>query len=361
VSGDSTAADRERLAERLLELVNVPSESRAEQELADYVRALLPAALERVHDAGESIVVATPRRADTPLVLFTGHLDTVPAQGNIPGRRAGGAVHGLGATDMKAGLAVMIELARWIASDAPTLTVDVAFLFFPREELPAGESALPELFDAARLIDEAALVVMMEPTDNTIQPGCLGNMNARIHFRGESAHSARPWQGVNAIQLAIEGLAPLAAVEPLPVEIQGLTFTEVLSITMIEGGIASNVIPDHASALVNFRYAPTRMPAAAEARLRELIAGSGELEILSNSPAARVAADAPLVRRLRAVGDFELQPKQAWTPVAEFAQRGLDAVNFGPGATRFAHRRDEQVPEENLVVSYHALQRFVTG
>jgi succinyl-diaminopimelate desuccinylase len=361
VPGDSTAADRERLAERLLELVNVPSESRAEQELARHVRGLLPASLERVHDAGEAIVATTPRRPDTPLVLFAGHLDTVPSQGNIPGRRADGAIHGLGATDMKAGLAVMIELARWIAAEAPALTADAAFLFFPREELPAEESALPELFAAAPLIDEAALVVMMEPTDNTIQPGCLGNMNARVHFRGESAHSARPWQGVNAIELAVEGLGPLAAVEPLPVEIQGLTFTEVLSITMIEGGIASNVIPDHASALVNFRYAPNRTPADAEARLRELIAGSGELEILSNSPSARVAADAPLVQRLRAVGGFDVQPKQAWTPVAEFAQRGLDAINFGPGATRFAHRRDEQVPEENLVVSYQALQRFLAG
>jgi succinyl-diaminopimelate desuccinylase len=323
------------------------------------VRALLPAALERVHDAGESIVVATPRRADTPLVLFTGHLDTVPAQGNIPGRRAGGAVHGLGATDMKAGLAVMIELARWIASDAPTLTVDVAFLFFPREELPAGESALPELFDAARLIDEAALVVMMEPTDNTIQPGCLGNMNARIHFRGESAHSARPWQGVNAIELALEGLRPLAAVEPRPVEIQGLTYSEVLSLTQIEGGIASNVIPDHASALVNFRYAPNRSPEEAEEHLRSLVDGSGELEILANSASGRVAAEAPLVQRLRAIGDFPVEPKQAWTPVAEFSARGLDAVNFGPGATRFAHRQDEQVPEENLVVSFEALRRFL--
>jgi succinyl-diaminopimelate desuccinylase len=352
--------ERERLAERLLELVNVPSESLREAELAAHVRSLLPASLERVHDAGESILVSTPRRPDAPLVLLAGHLDTVPAQGNMPGHRADGAVHGLGATDMKAGLAVMIELARWCA-EAPSLELDAAFLFFPREELPAEESALPELFAAAPLIEEAALVLMMEPTDNAIQPGCLGNMNARVHFRGESAHSARPWQGVNAIELALEGLRPLAAVEPLPVEIQGLTFTEVLSLTMIEGGIATNVIPDHASALVNFRYAPNRTPAEAETRLRELLDGSGELEILSNSPSARVAAEAPLVQRLRALGPFELQPKQAWTPVAEFAQRGLDAVNFGPGATRFAHRRDEQVPEENLVVSYRALQRFLAG
>jgi succinyl-diaminopimelate desuccinylase len=359
--GDSTEEERERLARRTLELVDIPSESRHEQALAEHVRGLLPVVLERHHDVGASLLVATPRRPSRPLVLFAGHFDTVPAQDNIPGWRAHGAVHGLGATDMKAGLAVMVELARWIALDDPELDLDAAFLFFPREELPAGESALPEIFAAAPLVSEADLVVMMEPTDNTIQPGCLGNLNACIHFRGESAHSARPWQGVNAIELALEGLRPIAAVEPLPVEIQGLTYTEVLSLTGIEGGIASNVIPDHASALVNFRYAPDRTPEVAEERLRALVDGRGEVEILANSPSGRVAADSPLVQRLRAIGPFELQPKQAWTPVAEFAARGLDAVNFGPGATRFAHRRDEQVPEENLLVSFRALQRFLLG
>jgi succinyl-diaminopimelate desuccinylase len=354
-------ADQERLAARTLELVDIPSESRREGALAEHVRGLLPAPLERRHDVGAALLVAPPRRPSRPLVLFAGHLDTVPAQANIPGRRADGAVYGLGASDMKAGLAVMVELARWIALDDPELELDAAFLFFPREELPAEESALPELFAAAPFIQESDLVVMMEPTDNTVQPGCLGNMNARIHFHGESAHSARPWQGVNAIELALEGLGPVAAVEPLPVEIQGLTYTEVLSITGIDGGIASNVIPDHASALVNFRYAPTRSPEEAEARLRSLVDGRGEVEVLSNSPSGRVAAEAPLVHRLRDVGPFGVEPKQAWTPVAEFSARGLDAVNFGPGATRFAHRRDEQVPEENLAVSYHALQRFLAG
>jgi succinyl-diaminopimelate desuccinylase len=353
------ADDLERLAQRTLEIVNVPSESRQEQALADHVRGLLPASLVRHHDVDESILVATPRRPDVPLVLFAGHLDTVPAQGNIPGHRADGAVHGLGATDMKAGVAVMIELARWVG-DAPT-EVDAGFLFFPREELPAGESALPDIFAASPLFDEVALVVMMEPTDNTIQPGCLGNLNASVHFYGESAHSARPWQGLNAIELALEGLRPLAAVEPLPMEIQGLTFTEVLSITGIEGGIAANVIPDHASAHVNFRYAPNRSPEEAEERLRSLLDGHGELEILSNTPSGRVAAEAPLVRRLRDIGPFAVEPKQAWTPVAEFSARGLDAINFGPGATRFAHKRDEQVPEENLLRSYQALQRFLAG
>src|SRR5207248_9581347 len=126
--------------------------------------------------------------------------------------------------------------------------------------------------------------------DNTIQAGCLGNLNARLVFHGRSAHSARPWLGDNAIMRAVEALAPLAKLEPHDVEIEGLVFREVLSVTEIAGGSATNVIPALASATLNFRYAPNRSPEEAEARLRELLAGRGELELLGNSPPARVAA-----------------------------------------------------------------------
>lgn len=359
MSADTPLA--ERLAVRALELVNIPSVSRDEARIAAYVAwATAGGPLELVYGAGETLLYATPRRADAPLVLLAGHLDTVPAQENIPGRIAAGAVHGLGATDMKGGLAVMIELARWVADEEPELALDLALLFFPREELPSEESALPDVFAAAPLVREAGLVLVLEPTDNTVQAGCLGNLNALVSFSGQSAHSARPWLGVNAIERAVAGLGRVLPVEPLAVEISGLVFTEVLSATRIEGGIASNVIPDRAACLVNYRYAPNRTPAEAEERVLELLRpAGGEVAIESNSPPARVAADSPLVRRLQRAGNFALEPKQAWTPVAEFAAAGLDAVNLGPGATRYAHRRDEQVEIAELVRTFTALQRFL--
>ena len=281
-------------------------------------------------------------------VVLAGHYDTVPAQDNFPGREEDGWIVGLGATDMKSGLAVMIELARAGA--------ELGYLFFGREELPAGESALPGFFAQHGL--DADLVVMLEPTDNTIQAGCLGNLNARLVFHGTSAHSARPWLGDNAIMRAVEALAPLARLDPLDVEIEGLVFREVLSVTQIEGGIATNVVPALAAATLNFRYAPDRTPDQAEARLRELVDGAGELELLGNSPPARVAAASPLVQALRDAGDFAVEPKQAWTPVAEFSEQGLDAVNFGPGATRYAHAQDERVEIAALHRCYDALADF---
>jgi succinyl-diaminopimelate desuccinylase len=341
------------LAETALGLVNIPSESRSEAALYDYVAGEVP--LERVFANGETLVYA--RRSGKPLVLLAGHLDTVPAQDNLPGRLEDGWISGLGASDMKGGLAVMIELARW--AGAQELAYDLALLFFPREELGPSENPLPALFEQLPLVDEAALVVCLEPTDNTLQLGCLGNLNARVVFEGRSAHSARPWLGVNAVRVAFDGLQTVLQLEPRDAVIGGLLFREVLSVTEIHGGIATNVIPARVEATLNFRYAPDRSPADAEARVRELV--GRDVEILSNSPPAHVAVGSPAVEALRRAGELELQPKQAWTNVADFAARGLDAVNFGPGATRYAHTADERVEVAALERCYDVLQRFLLG
>jgi succinyl-diaminopimelate desuccinylase len=340
------------LADRTLDLVNIPSESRNEAELYDYVRASVP--LEAAYDDGESVLFV--KRAGHPLVLLAGHTDTVPAQGNLPGRIEDGVVTGLGASDMKGGLAVMIELACW-ALDAD-LAYDAGFLFFPREELGPAENPLPGVFEQTAVVDEARLVICLEPTDNTLQLGCLGNLNARIVFEGRAAHSARPWLGTNAIAVALEALAPVLTSVPRDVEIDRLVFREVMSVTQLSAGIATNVIPGRAEANVNFRYAPDRTPESAEARIHELFPNA---EITSHSPPAHVAAESPLVQTLRAAGSFSLEPKQAWTNVADFAARGLDAVNLGPGGTRFAHAADERVEIAELERTFTALKRFLLG
>jgi succinyl-diaminopimelate desuccinylase len=343
------------LAQRTLELVNVASETWHEAELAALVESLVPLPL-RYRD--DHTLLFHADRGERPLVLFAGHLDTVPANGNLPGRLEDGRVVGLGASDMKGGLAVMVELARWIAAEQPALATDAAFLFFPREEISVEHSPLPRFFEQG-LVDDAALVVVLEPTDNTIQLGCVGNVNARLRFEGRSAHTARPWLGVNAIALAIDRLARVASLEPHDVEIEGLLFREVVSLTRIAGGIAENVVPDLVEVSLNFRYAPNRTREDAEARLRELV--GDDVEITSHSGSASVAARNPLVQKLQRVGEFELEPKQAWTPVAQFAEVGLDAVNLGPGATRYAHTRDEQVETAALERCFGALRAFLSA
>jgi len=328
----------DRLATRTLELIDIPSESRDESRLADHIASLVD-----VDDLGDSCLLA---RRGSP-VLLAGHLDTVPAQDNVPGRIEGDRVHGLGASDMKGALAVMIELAR---AGAP-----FDCLFFGREELPGKFSALTPLLERERLDYE--LVVMMEPTANELHAGCVGNMNATWTFSGRSAHSARPWDGENAIHAAARGIARLAEFDREEHVFDGLTFYEVASVTEIRGGIASNVVPERAVCGVNYRFAPGRTVEAAQARLRELCPG-GELKIDSVAPSGPVATANARAQALIAAGDLRVAPKQAWTPVAEFAQAGLDGVNFGPGEPAQAHRRDESVEIAALARAYQVLEAF---
>jgi succinyl-diaminopimelate desuccinylase len=146
--------------------------------------------------------------------------------------------------------------------------------------------------------------------------------------------------------------------EPRDVRIEGLVFREVLSVTEIHGGIASNVIPATVEATLNFRYAPDRTPEAAVARVAELVGRN--VEILANSPPARVPSlESPVLAALRQAGGFTVEPKQAWTNVADFAARGLDAVNLGPGATRYAHTADERVEIVELERTLTALERLL--
>jgi succinyl-diaminopimelate desuccinylase len=333
------------LGARTLQLVDIPSESRNEAALVSLVRDLVP--LEPLYDDGDCLLYGEPGAP----VLLAGHLDTVPAQDNIPGRLENGAVHGLGASDMKGGIAVMLELVR-----DPELARRARYVFFTREEIGVDVSPLPALF-ASGLLTDASLAVVLEPTDNELHAGCLGNVVARATFHGVSTHSARPWTGVNAIHEAIKTLGPLAELEPLDVEIEGLVFREVVSIVKIDGGIAENVVPDRASCVLNYRFAPGRSNVEAEERLQQLVPAA-HLEVLHTSLAAPVALSHPLVERLRQLVPT-VKPKQAWTPVAQFAEAGIQAINYGPGSPAFAHKREEQVSIENLDRSFETLRAFL--
>ena len=353
-----TLADR--LATRTLELVDIPSESRHEAAIREHVRVGVPAPFEQVFAGDEAFLWARERRAGVPLLVLAGHYDTVPAQDNVPGRIEDGWVLGCGASDMKGGVAVALELMQALGTSAPG-PVDVALLLFGREELPPSFNPLPALFDGCPLVHEASLAVLLEPTDLEIQAGCVGNVTARVTFHGRSGHSARPWLADNAIHRAIDGLTRVATHERREAVVAGLPFFEVVSVTRLEAGVADNVVPGSAVATLNLRYPPDRAPDEAEDLLRDLLPTDATIEVVGNSPPGDVSVDAPLVQSLRAAGDFEVTPKQAWTNVADFTSRGIPAVNFGPGATRYAHAVDERVEIASLVRAYEALGRVVLG
>ncbi|MCC6522410.1 MAG: succinyl-diaminopimelate desuccinylase [Polyangiaceae bacterium] len=351
---------RQRLARRTLELIDVPSVSRGEQRLAAHVLEALRAGGVTCRDAGDTCVLAgATQRSSRPLVLLAGHLDTVPEQGNLPGAIVDDRVVGLGAADMKGADAVMIELA--LALAGRQTAVDVGFVFFGREELAFTESALSPLLAREPGLAEADLAIVMEPTANALQLGCLGNLNATWTFRGRAGHSARPWLADNAIHRAAAGIGALAQIEHVEHRFGGLTYTEVVSVTTIAGGVAQNVVPDRVVAQLNYRFPPGRSAPEAEAQVRAWCEPYGSLEITGIAPSGRVVEGNPLVEALRAAGAGAVAAKQAWTPVAEFGLVGVDALNFGPGDPAYAHRGDEEISVDALATSFAVLERFVCG
>jgi succinyl-diaminopimelate desuccinylase len=351
-----------RLAARTLELIDIPSESGLERDIAAHVLETLRGRGVPVRDAGDTCVLAgATSRRDRAFVLLAGHLDTVPAQNNRPGRLDGERVEGLGSSDMKGGLAVMLELALADAGQraAASRAIDVGYVYFGREELPSAESALAPLLEREAGLRSADLAIVLEPTANIVQAGCLGNMDARWAFHGRAGHSARPWLADNAIDRAVAGIRALHAIEPARITIDELDFIQAVSVTTLHAGLARNVIPGEAIANVNFRYSPELSRSEAERTLRSWCEPYGEVELRSCTPGALPPHSNPLLERLLVVSDTALAAKQAWTPVAEFAAAGIEAVNFGPGDPALAHCSDERVAVDALARSYRILESLL--
>ncbi|MBI5066926.1 MAG: succinyl-diaminopimelate desuccinylase [Deltaproteobacteria bacterium] len=360
----------EALAARAEALCAVPSPIGEERALCDAVEAWARPRAAHLRRVKDSLVLSFDAGRDLPggasgrpLVLLCGHLDTIPVpeadRGKAP-RREGGRLVATGSSDMKGGLSVMLELAERLPSAARSC--DLALVLYAREEGPFLENELGDVLREVPALAGAELAVCLEPTDLALQLGCVGSIHATFTFRGRSAHSARPWQGENAVHRAGALLSELQARPPREASSGGLPFREVLSCTRIEGGRARNVVPDECRLNLNFRFAPDRTLEAACEELRGLGARHGaQVAFTDLSPAAPAFADRPLVQRLAAATCRPPEPKQAWTDVARLAAAGIPAVNYGPGATAQAHQAGEWLELDALPRCYRVLEGVLTG
>lgn len=282
-------------------------------------------------------------------VILAGHTDTVPLQGHVGARIEADRLHGLGATDMKGGLAVMVHVIEDMGTD------DLVGVFYAGEEGPISGNQLGEVLDALPLLEESKAGIVMEPTNLEMHVGCQGGINARVWFEGEAAHSARPWLGQNAISKAGSFLTMMHGRQPELHAVEGLEFKEVMSVTRASGGVANNIIPSRFEMNVNYRFSPDRSTEGAIAHLREVCASVDGLEIVDAAPAAYPEVGHPLFKALAAAADAAISHKQGWTDVAQLASRGIPAVNFGPGETSLAHKPGESVRLSDLDWAYRAL------
>ncbi len=340
----------------LEQLVDIESVSRNEQRIADAVEeALRPLGHLSVSRHGNTVVARTALD-HAERVVIAGHLDTVPVNGNLPAVRDGDVLRGLGTCDMKGGIAVMLQ----IAATVPAPRRDVTFLFYECEEIEETQNGLRRLSESAPDLLHGDFAILMEPSDGVVEAGCQGNLRVDVTARGERAHSARSWKGVNAIHRAGEILDRLNAYQARKPVIDGLEYHEGLNAVSISGGVAGNVLPDVCTVQVNHRFAPDRSEAEAAAYVKEVFAGF-ECEVVDSAPGALPGLDRPAAKEfVEAVGGT-VNPKFGWTDVARFSAIGVPAVNFGPGDPMLAHKQEEYVPVDQVYRCESVLRDWLTS
>lgn len=336
------------LVETAAWLVGIPSPTGEETAIRDAIAERL--AGHPMTPVGDSLVVGE----DAPgKILLVGHIDTVPLQGETGARLDGERLFGLGSTDMKGGVGVIIHLIESLG------TGKVVGVFYAGEEGPMEGNQLSLIFDRVPGLQAADVGIVLEPSNREIQAGCNGVVNARVSFIGDPAHSARPWLGENAVTKAGPFLCAMHGLTPVPHVVGGLEFKEVMSVTRASGGVANNVIPGRFDLNVNYRFAPDRDIDEAVANLEAVCETADEIEITDRAPAAWPETDNPWFEALARASGAGVTPKQGWTDVAQLSARGIPSVNFGPGETDLAHKPGESLRIDDLAWAFDALHRVI--
>jgi succinyl-diaminopimelate desuccinylase len=341
-------------------LVDVESVSGHEKEIADLVEhALQPYDHLAVLRDG-NVVLARTDLSRSERVVIAGHLDTVPVAGNLPswttydntGREI---VWGRGACDMKGGIAVQLAVAAALRQPQR----DITWVFYDNEEVEEYRNGLSRIAREHPDYLEGNFAVLCEPTNARIEGGCQGSMLLTVEFAGIAAHSARGWMGHNAIHDAGAVLQRLSSYQPQQVQVDGLTYREGLNAVRISGGIAGNVIPDRCAIEINYRFAPDKSPAEAEAYVRKVLDGCS-VRVLDVAAGARPGLDQPAAAEFLGAVGGQATAKLGWTDVARFSAMGIPAVNFGPGDPTKAHADDEFCSAEDVVACRDALIRWLS-
>jgi succinyl-diaminopimelate desuccinylase len=330
------------------ELVAIPSVSHDEGAIAALVeKALAPCPWLTVERVGDNVIARTDRGRTQRLVL-AGHLDTVPPNDNDRPRLDGDVLWGLGSSDMKGGLAVMLDLATTVSEPG----VDLTWCFYAREEVGRADSGLVQLWTERPDLLAGDAAILGEPTCALVEAGCQGTLRVRITLMGVRAHTARPFTGRNAIHRLGALIGAVSGWGGREVVLDGCTYAEQLQAVAIEGGVAANVVPDRATVVLNHRYAPDRQAAEAEASVRQLLESflepGDEWELLDAGDGAPPSLGHPLLAALVEKSGAAPRAKVGWTDVASFWEHGVPAANFGPGDPLLAHHPAERVTRDQL-------------
>ena len=345
----------QELGKLTLDLVNISSVSKDEKSIADSIEEALKKCnhlkLTRVNNS----LVAQTSFGNKQRVVIAGHIDTVPANNNFPGKINNSEVVGLGSVDMKSGIAVALKLASEITSS----NFDITYFFYESEEIETKFNGLELITKQQKDLLNCDFAILMEPTNGILEVGCQGSLRFEVSTSGKRSHSARWWNGENAIHKTNKILEILNNYKSREPEIDGYKFREGLQAVKINGGIAGNVVPDSVSVSINHRFAPDTSIDQATTNMKNLFKDFNFL-LVDAANAAPTGLSNPVIKDFVSSICKSIAPKFGWTDVARFASNGIPAINFGPGDPNLAHHPDEKVLISQINDVYESLKKWLT-
>lgn len=319
-----------------------------------------------------SVVAEAVAGPDAETLLVASHVDTVPVDGMeidpFDPVLEGGRVLGRGSCDTKAGMAALLEaLERVLPSGR--LARNVIVVGEADEEL--GSLGVYDVLEhlGTRRPD---WVLATEPTGLRIVNAHKGVVHARIHAQGRACHSSDPTRGQNAIVslaraiLAIDASAKIFSEAPHP-----LLGPATLSVGVVRGGQAPNIVPDAARLWVDRRTLPGETPESVRAQLEDALAGEGlsadvVVEACSEEkPPLHTPEDAPAVRAVAEALTEEGRESGCGhvafgTDAGVFERAGLPGIVIGPGSIDVAHTSREFVPIDEVEAMARIFERLIT-
>ena len=345
----------QELSKLTLDLVNISSVSKDEKSIADSIaEALKKYSLLKITRVNNSIVAQT-NFGNKQRVVIAGHIDTVPANNNFPGKINNSEVIGLGSVDMKSGIAVALKLASEITSS----NYDVTYLFYESEEIETKFNGLELITKQQKDLLDCDFAILMEPTNGILEVGCQGSLRFEVSTSGKRSHSARWWNGENAIHKTNKILEILNNYKSREPEIDGHKFREGLQAVKVNGGIAGNVVPDSVTISINHRFAPDTSIDQATQNMKTLFKDFN-FQLVDAANAAPTGLSNQLIKEFVSNIGKNVAPKFGWTDVARFANAGIPAINFGPGDPNLAHHPEEKVLISQIIDVYESLKKWLT-
>ncbi|MDE1824035.1 MAG: M20 family metallopeptidase [Candidatus Micrarchaeota archaeon] len=288
-------------------------------------------------------------------LMLNGHMDTVPLgdatkwKYGFEGTVVNGKVYGRGASDMKGGIATILAALPSIKTNGLKRRLLLTFVA-DEEGMLKGSTWL--LKNERTLFKDVKYGIVAEPTDLKIQIAQKGVMEMRIVVNGKSAHSSRPWLGVNAIDGMAKVIAALDGLSRNMKVNDPLLGKGTINVGEIRGGTASNVVPDFCEILVNRRLVNGESPGSALSEIDKKVKNlklSYGIETLHSQLPYSMRQDSYIIKMLKSMVQGELTIANGYTE-AELYNRmaGIDCAVFGPGTKKNIHAPNEYISVSNL-------------